>query len=269
MAPGGAGGHTSRVAVLPLSDSAKYPPLPHHRRGPAVRAKDQESEEEMRISTRRLLITEEDRRHETRIPEFDEAGGWSGIFPDPDAPLAVEIGFGKDTHILDQAEAHPDRNFVAFEYQRKKFDKVLKKITRRGGLPNLRLVHADVTNSWDHLFAPESLAHVYVFFPDPWPKARHHGRRTLNPEFTARIAARLAPGAPLEVRTDNVEYVEQIVEVLDGEASLENEVAPAPWLHDPIPLPEGSPRRHIPTLFESKFREQGLPIHYFYRRKRG
>ena len=222
-----------------------------------------------RISTRRLILTEEDRLHETTIAAFDEAGGWRGIFANPDAPLAVEIGFGKDTHILDQAEAHPERNYVAFEYQRKKFDKVLKKVTYRGGLANLRLVHADVTRVWDHLFAPESLVHVYVFFPDPWPKKRHHGRRTLNPEFTARIASRLAPGAPLEVRTDNVEYVEQIVEVLAGEPALENAVAPAAYLPDPIPLDPSDPESHIPTLFESKFRARGLPIHYFYHRKRG
>ena len=119
------------------------------------------------------------------------------------------------------------------------------------------------------MFAAESLAHVYVFFPDPWPKARHHRRRTIRPDFVAEIASRLAPGAPFEVRTDNVEYVEQMVEVLRGEPTIENSVAPAEYLPDPIPLDRSDPESHIPTLFESKFRERGLPIHYFYYRKRG
>ncbi len=220
----------------------------------------------MRLSTRRLVLTEEDRLAEVTLEDVERAGGWPGIFSSS-APLSVEIGLGKDTHILEQAAAHPDRLYVGFEYARKKLDKILKKIGYHGSLPNLRVVYADVTRVFAVLFPEASLSHVYVFFPDPWPKKRHHGRRTLNSTFVSEIASRLAPGAPLEVRTDNAEYVEQIIEVLDGEPTLENAVAPQAYLPDPIPLDAGDPESHIPTLFESKFRERGLPIHYFYYRK--
>lgn len=226
----------------------------------------------MRLSTRRLLLTEEERQGEITYEDFRQAGSWERVFDDgggPDHPLAVEIGLGKDTHILEQALAHPERRYVGFEYTRKKLDKVLRKIGQRAPVPNLRVVHADVIRSFSAFFEPESLAHLYVFFPDPWPKKRHHHRRILNPDFVRTIAGRLKPDAPFEVRTDNVEYVEQITEVLAGESLIENTVAPAAYLPDPIPLDPSDPESHLPTLFESKFRKQGLPIHYFYYRKRG
>ena len=193
---------------------------------------------------------------------LDERGGWAGVFP-KEQPLAVEIGLGKDTHILDQAEACPEMNFVGLEYSRKKLDKILSKISQRGGISNLRVVHADVTRVFNVIFPPESLELIYIFFPDPWPKKRHHGRRIIRRDFIPVISQTLRPGSPLEIRTDNEEYVEQMVEVLSAEPTLENTVTPAPYLADPL-----EKDTHIPTLFEAKFRLRGLPIHYFYYRKK-
>ncbi len=215
----------------------------------------------MRLSTRRLLLTDEERAPEVSIPLLGERGGWSGVFP-KEQPLAVEIGLGKDPHILVQAEACPDMNFIGLEYSRKKLDKVLAKISHRGGIPNLRVVHADATRVFSVIFPPESLELIYIFFPDPWPKKRHHGRRIIRRDFIPVISQTLRPGSPLEIRTDSEEYVEQMVEVLSAEPTLENTVAPAPHLADPLERDS-----HISTLFEAKFRLRGLPIYYFYYRK--
>jgi tRNA (guanine-N7-)-methyltransferase len=222
----------------------------------------------MRLSTRRLLLTDEDRRFEITVPALADAGGWPGVFTGEggNRPLTLEIGLGKDTHLLEKATARPERPFVGIECSRKKLDKVLSKVARQANgddLTNLRVLHADATRVLEAIFPPGSLGEVFVLFPDPWPKKRHRGRRILNREFLAQIAARMAPGGRLEVRTDNVEYLEQIVEVLGAEPNLRNLVAPHPYLLEPL-----EPDDHIPTLFEQKFIERGLPIHYFYLERR-
>ncbi len=219
---------------------------------------------DMRLSTRRLLLTDLERRPEVSVPSLEAAGGWDRVFGSP-GTLTLEIGLGKDTHLIERAHAEPERRFVGLEYCRKKLDKVLTKIARReGGLENLRVLHADVTRVLEAVFPLASLEQVYVLFPDPWPKKRHHGRRIINPKFLRTLSSRMAPGARLEVRTDDIAYLEQIIETLAGEPALENLVAPRAVLIEPLDADD-----HVPTLFELKFRERGLPIHYFYFERRG
>lgn len=215
----------------------------------------------MRVSTRRLQLTEEDRRFEVTLPGLLEAGNWEAVFGSS-GPLTLEIGLGKDTHLAEVAERHPEQRFVGLEISRKKFDMVLKKLGRRGGPENLRLLHADATRVLEAAFPPAGLERVYLLFPDPWPKVRHERRRIIAPEFLSRLLTRMAPGATLEIRTDNEQYLEQIVEVLSAEPGLRNRVPEEegkPYLLEPLDA-----ERHVPTLFERKFRERGLPIHHFY-----
>lgn len=227
----------------------------------------------MRLSTRNLPLDAEDRRSEVTLPGLAAAGGWAGIFGS-EGPLSLEIGIGKDTHILERAVRAPEARFVGVEYTRKKFEKAVSKISRRLGVSspaeaaagapeNLRVLFADIGRMLEDAFPPESLERVWILFPDPWPKARHHRRRIVSPAFIARLVRRLAPGARIEVRTDDAEYRDRIAETLAAEPALRNIAAPRPWLLEPL-----DPADHVPTLFETKFRARGLPIHHFYAERR-
>jgi len=225
----------------------------------------------MRLSTRRLLLDAAERRFEVDLPGLAAAGGWGGIFAG-EGPLCLEIGIGKDTHILERAARAPEERFVGVEYTRKKVDKAISKIARgiaseplaEGSVPeNLRVLFADIGRVLEAAFPPASLERVWILFPDPWPKVRHHRRRIVAPAFIARLCARLRPGARLEVRTDDAEYRDQIAEVLSAEPRLRNLAAPQPYLLDPL-----DPADHVPTLFETKYRARGLPLHHFYFERR-
>jgi len=227
----------------------------------------------MRISTRRLRPETAELRYEVALPALAAAGGWSGIFGRGGA-LSLEIGIGKDTHLLERAARDPSMDFVGVEYTRKKVDKAISKFARGiavsplsgdGAPENLRVLFADIGRVLEAAFPPESLDRAWILFPDPWPKKRHHRRRIVNPEFIARLCGRLRPGARIEVRTDDAEYRDRIAEVLAAEPLLVNRAAPHPYLLEPL-----DPADHVPTLFETKFRARGLPVHHFYyERSRG
>jgi tRNA (guanine-N7-)-methyltransferase len=225
----------------------------------------------MRLSTRRLLLDSAERRYEITLDGLAATGGWSGVFGS-DGALSLEIGIGKDTHLLERAARAPGGRFVGVEYTRKKVDKAISKFARgiasephaEGSVPeNLRVLFADIGRVLEAAFAPESLERAWILFPDPWPKVRHHRRRIVNPSFIDRLCARLRPGARLEVRTDDAEYRDQIAAVLAAEPRLRNLAAPLPFLLEPL-----DPADHVPTLFEMKFKARGLPLHHFYFERR-
>lgn len=184
---------------------------------------------------------------------------WLETIEPADGPLCVEIGLGKDTHLIEHALANPAGRFIGFEYSKKKVEKFLDKALRRG-VTNLRSMRADATRAVGPLFADASIDRAFILFPDPWPKKRHHKKRVVQTDFIHLLAQKLAPGAILEVRTDDPPYAAQMHEVLSQEPLLQNTIdAPEGYLADPI-----DPEQHIATIFERKFRERGLPIHYFY-----
>ncbi len=135
------------------------------------------------------------------------------------APLVLEIGCGTGVSTLAMAAAEPDLDVIAVEVYKRGLAQLLNGIDR-AGLPNVRLIRGDGVDVLEHLLAPESLIGVRVFFPDPWPKARHHKRRLLQPATVALIADRLRPGGILHAATDHPGYAEQIGEVGDGEPTL-------------------------------------------------
>jgi len=98
---------------------------------------------------------------------------------------------------------------------------LLKQIAE-DGLSNLRLIQHDAVEVLQHMIAPAALAGAHIFFPDPWPKKRHHKRRLIQPGFVALLASRLAPGAYLHAATDWQEYAEQILAVFAAEPALAN-----------------------------------------------
>ncbi len=137
------------------------------------------------------------------------------------APTILEIGFGMGETTAQIAQAHPENNYLAIEVHTPGVGSLLKLIAEEG-LSNLRLIQHDAVEVLEHMIAPASLAGAHIFFPDPWPKKRHHKRRLIQPAFVALLASRLAPGAYVHAATDWQEYAEQILAVFAAEPALAN-----------------------------------------------
>jgi tRNA (guanine-N7-)-methyltransferase len=140
------------------------------------------------------------------------------------APLVVEIGFGMGAATAAIATALPGTDFLGIEVHEAGVGALLKRIGD-AGLANLRIVQHDAVEVLRDMIAPGSLAGVNIFFPDPWPKKRHHKRRLIQPGFVALVASRLAPGGALHCATDWQPYAEQMLEVLSAEPTLRNAAA--------------------------------------------
>lgn len=135
------------------------------------------------------------------------------------APIVLEIGCGAGTSTLAMAQAEPDIDVVAVEVYKRGLAQLLSGIDREN-VPNIRLIRGDGVDVLEYMFGPASLTGVRVFFPDPWPKARHQKRRLLQPATMALIADRLRPGGVLHAATDHAGYAEHIAEVGDAEPRL-------------------------------------------------
>lgn len=151
------------------------------------------------------------------------------------APLVVEIGFGMGQATAEIAAAMPDIDFVGIEVHEAGVGALLQRI-EAGALANLRIVRHDAVEVLKHMVAPGSLAGVNLFFPDPWPKKRHHKRRLVQPAFADLCCQVLAPGGRLHCATDWQPYAEQMLDVLSAEPRLRNTAdgyAPRP-AHRPL-----------------------------------
>ncbi len=135
------------------------------------------------------------------------------------APVVLEIGCGSGTSTLAMAKEEPDIDVIAVEIYRRGLAQLLCAIEREK-VGNIRLIRGNAIDVLQRLIAPGSLTGVRVFFPDPWPKARHHKRRFLQPATVGLIADRLLPGGVLHAATDHPGYAEHIAEVGDAEARL-------------------------------------------------
>lgn len=157
-----------------------------------------------------------------------------GLFARPDQPLEVDIGCMHGEFILELAERDPRRNFLGLEIRGPLVDEVQARIARRG-LGNAAALLCNANDSFEQLFAPASLAAVYVHFPDPWFKNRHRKRRLVTPELLRAIASRLAPGGVFRFLTDVEPYARQVLRLLAAQPDFENaHGAPdAPEVPDP------------------------------------
>ncbi|MTE14751.1 tRNA (guanosine(46)-N7)-methyltransferase TrmB [Nocardia aurantiaca] len=134
-----------------------------------------------------------------------DADAWFGR----SAPVIIEIGCGTGTATAAMAQAEPQFNLIGIEVYKPGLAQLVQRVEREG-IENIRLLRGDAVDVLENMIAPESLTGVRVFFPDPWPKARHHKRRLLQPETFALIASRLIPGGVLHVATDHADYAEWI-----------------------------------------------------------
>ncbi|MET8762026.1 tRNA (guanosine(46)-N7)-methyltransferase TrmB [Lentzea sp. NPDC004782] len=138
------------------------------------------------------------------------------------APVLLEIGSGMGETTSQLVAAAPELNYVAVEVYKPGLAQLLLRAEHLGGLDNLRVLRGDAVDLLTDHVAPASLHGVRIFFPDPWPKKKHHKRRLVQPDFVALLASRLEPGGVLHLATDWEHYAEQMLEVCSGERLLTN-----------------------------------------------
>jgi tRNA (guanine-N7-)-methyltransferase len=160
-------------------------------------------------------------------------------------PVIAEIGSGMGETTARIAAAHPENGYLAIEVHTPGVGSLLKQVAEQG-LTNVRVVQHDAVEVLRDMVAPGSLAGIHVFFPDPWPKKRHHKRRLIQPGFAALLATRLAPDGYVHAATDWQEYAEQILQVLCATPGLANTAAGF------APRPESRP--------QTKFERRGVGL---------
>jgi tRNA (guanine-N7-)-methyltransferase len=146
------------------------------------------------------------------------------------APLVLEIGCGMGEATAAMAAADPERDYLGVDVHTPGLGNLLL-LAEEGGLANLRAARGDAVELLRDLMKPASLDAVHVFFPDPWPKAKHHKRRIIRPDVVALIRERLRPGGSLRCATDWAPYAEQKLETLHadpGLTSVHDTYAPRP-----------------------------------------
>lgn len=192
------------------------------------------------------LIGTEARRPDTRPAGRLDTAAWFGRR----APLVCEIGCGTGISTLAMAQAEPDIDVIAVEVYRRGLAQLLC-AADRAGVSNLRLIRGDGVDVLEHMLGSAALTGVRIFFPDPWPKARHHKRRLLQPDTVALIADRLRPGGVLHAATDHPDYAAQIAEAGDGEPRLRRVRA-----GEELPISVDRPA----TKYETKARDAGSAV---------
>jgi tRNA (guanine-N7-)-methyltransferase len=162
-----------------------------------------------------------------------------------EAPVVLEIGSGMGETTAQLAAAAPEMNYLAVEVYPPGLAQLMMRAEELE-LSNLRLLRGDaVTLLTDHIES-ETLTEVRLYFPDPWPKMRHHKRRIVQPDFVSLVASRLAPGGRFHMATDWEHYAEQMLAVCSDEPGLRN-------VYDGwAPRPEWRPV----TKFESRARRE-------------
>jgi tRNA (guanine-N7-)-methyltransferase len=168
--------------------------------------------------------------------------------------LVLEIGSGMGETTVEIAKAHPDVDFVAVEVHGPGVGSLLNAIERER-LKNLRVIRHDALDVLEHMIADESLAAIHLFFPDPWPKKRHHKRRLVQPAFATLVAKKLKQGGVLHAATDWPDYAEHMQAVFSREPLLE-------------PAAAGFTARPT-TKFESRGRRLGHPVRDLVFRRKG
>ncbi|PZH14649.1 tRNA (guanosine(46)-N7)-methyltransferase TrmB [Streptomyces sp. NTH33] len=136
-------------------------------------------------------------------------------------PVVLEIGFGMGEATAEMAAADPDTNILAVDVHTPGQGNLLN-LADHDGLTNVRVANGDAIILLREMLAPGSLDGLRVYFPDPWPKKRHHKRRLIQPEFLTLAAARLRPGALVHCATDWEPYAEQMLDVLTAHPDFEN-----------------------------------------------
>ena len=185
------------------------------------------------------------------VPEAVPRPATGAVLFGNDRPLELEVGSGKGTFLLAESEARPEVNFLGLEYARRYWIFSADRL-RRGERENARVVLAEAAAFLREFLAEESLSAVHVYFPDPWPKTRHHRRRLLSAPFLRLLATRMKPGARLSIATDHREYFDKIVAAVREAGLREVDFRRASAALD---------AESVGSNFERKYRREGRIIY--------
>ncbi len=154
-----------------------------------------------------------------------------------DHPVYLEVGFGNGESLAEMARAHPEHNYLGVEVHQPGVGHLLLKLQELG-CNNVRVIRHDAVEVLDRMLAPASVQGVYLFFPDPWHKKRHHKRRILQTPFIDRLARVIRPGGFFHAATDWRDYAEHMLDRLGGEGlRFENQAGPGEFSPRPAERP--------------------------------
>ena len=178
-------------------------------------------------------------------PNWIEPLNWQSVFA-KSRPIEVDVGCGKGGFLLWAAQTQPDQNFFGVDRLLLRLRKVDKKI-RRFGLSNVRLIRIEASYLIAKLIPESSVSAYHIYFPDPWPKRRHHRRRLFSSAFVGNLRRTLQPSGAVNVTTDQEDYFREI-----GTLMQESGVFAA---ESPLPLPD-----EARTEFEREFLAAGMLV---------
>jgi len=168
-------------------------------------------------------------------------------------PVHIEIGTGKGTFLLNQARAQPSDNFLGIEWARKYYRYAVDRIGR-WGLTNVRIIRTDAAAFLADFVPDNSVECFHIYFPDPWPKKRHHKRRFICPANLEHLIRCLRTGGQLKIATDHTDYFEQIKTVLAARNETLQEI-------DFLPTAGAEASEWVGTNFERKYLKDQRPIY--------
>jgi len=167
------------------------------------------------------------------------------------APRALEIGFGNGDTLIELASKTPETNFIGVEVHPPGIGHCLLAVESLG-LSNVRVIAHDAVEVLAQQIPPASLDEVLIYFPDPWPKKRHHKRRIVQPEFAALVSDRLKPRGTFHLATDWEPYALHMLDVLNAEPQLVNAARDGRWIENPA--------ARAATRFEQRGRRLGHEV---------
>ncbi len=183
--------------------------------------------------------------------QLEDRLDWQHIFAN-DNPVEIEIGTGKGTFLINTARAKPQTNYLGIEWANKYY-KYAADRARRWDLANIRMIRCDAKDFIIRNTPSQSVQTLHIYFPDPWPKKRHHKRRLFDSKFVAAVVKALTPAGQLHVATDYKEYFNVIEPLLAGCDQLE--------VIDFVPRETAELGEWIGTNFERKYLAQGRTIY--------
>lgn len=163
-------------------------------------------------------------------------------------PLEIEVGCGKGRFLTSQAKQNPDCEYLGIERMLSRI-RLFDKKCQRQNIANAKVLRLEALYTFHYLLPAHHARKVYVFFPDPWPKKKHHSHRLFGPIFLRALWKRLAIGGKIEFATDHKEYFESVVECFGNDTCHFGRV-------EPMARPP-----EVWTEFETLFRQQGMPIY--------
>ncbi len=169
------------------------------------------------------------------------------------APLHIEVGSGKGTFLLKQAVAMPELNFLGIEWASRFYRYAIDRIGR-WGLKNVRLIRTDAVQFLTSFTPDNSIDCFHIYFPDPWPKKRHHKRRFVTPQILDQLLRCLKTNGDIKIATDHEEYFHQIKTVLNAKSDRLKEI-------NFLPTAGADIGEWVGTNFERKYLKENRPLY--------